>query len=73
MLMGGTASQDGNLAQLSKVSKEKPPIKRNLTSSDVPIPHFKPIPILLPIPEFRADTDTDTADTTDTFPSIEYH
>ena len=25
MMMGGTASQDGNLAQLSKVSKEKPP------------------------------------------------
>ena len=30
---GGTASQDGNLAPLSKVSKEKPPIKRNLTRS----------------------------------------
>ena len=28
MMMGGTASQDGNLAQLSKVRKEKPPIKR---------------------------------------------
>ena len=27
MVMGGTASQDGNLAQLSKVSKEKPPKK----------------------------------------------
>ena len=27
MMMGGTASQDGNLAQLSKVSKEKPPKK----------------------------------------------
>ena len=38
---------------------------------DVPIPHFKPIPILLPIPAFRADTDT--ADTTDTFLSIEHH
>ena len=25
---GGTASQDGNLAQLSKVSKEKPPKKK---------------------------------------------
>ena len=33
MMMGGTASQDGNLAQLSKVSKGKPPIKRNLTRS----------------------------------------
>ena len=31
--MGGTASLDGNLAQLSKVSKYKPPIKRNLTRS----------------------------------------
>ena len=31
IMMGGTASQDGNSAQLSKVSKEKPPIKRNLT------------------------------------------
>ena len=38
---------------------------------DVPIPHFKPIPILLPIPAFRADTDT--ADTTNTFLSIEHH
>ena len=28
MMMGGTASQDGNLAQLSKVSKEKPPKKK---------------------------------------------
>ena len=28
--MGGTASQDGNLAQLSKVSKEKPPKKETL-------------------------------------------
>ena len=27
MMMGGTARQDGNLAQLSKVSKEKPPKK----------------------------------------------
>ena len=27
MMMGDTASQDGNLAQLSKVSKEKPPKK----------------------------------------------
>ena len=27
MMMGGTASQYGNLAQLSKVSKEKPPKK----------------------------------------------
>ena len=34
---------------------------------DVPIPHFKPIPI----PPFRADTDT--TDTTDTFLSIEHH
>ena len=40
---------------------------------DVPIPHFKPIPIILPIPAFRADTDTITADTTDTFSSIEHH
>ena len=38
---------------------------------DVPIPHFKPIPILLPIPAFRADTDT--ANTTNTFLSIEHH
>ena len=30
---GCTASQNGNLAQLSKVSKEKQPIKRNLTRS----------------------------------------
>ena len=29
MMMGGTASQDGNLAQLSKVSKEKPPKKES--------------------------------------------
>ena len=29
----GTASQDRNLGQLSKVSKEKPTIKRNLTRS----------------------------------------
>ena len=50
------------------------------TSRDVPIPHFKPIPILLPITPFRADTDIDTADTdidtadtTDTFLSIEHH
>ena len=28
MMMDGTAIQDGNLIQLSKVSKEKPPIKR---------------------------------------------
>ena len=28
-MMSGTASQDGNLAQLSKVSKEKSPIKKN--------------------------------------------
>ena len=42
-------------------------------TSDVPIPHFKPISILLPIPAFRADTNTDTADTTDTFLSIEHH
>ena len=27
-MMGGTASQDGNLAEQSKVSKEKSPIKR---------------------------------------------
>ena len=27
MMMGGTASRDGNLAQLSKVSKEKTPKK----------------------------------------------
>ena len=27
-MMGGTASQDENLAQLSKVSKEKPLIKK---------------------------------------------
>ena len=33
MMMGGTASQDGNLAQLSKVSKEKPPIKKLLKAS----------------------------------------
>ena len=26
--MGGTASQDGNLAPLSKVSKEKPPKRK---------------------------------------------
>ena len=26
--MGGTASQDRNLAQLSKMSKGKPPIKK---------------------------------------------
>ena len=38
---------------------------------DVPIPHFKPIPILLSIPAFRVNTDT--ADTTDTFLSIEHH
>ena len=49
-------------------SKSKP-----LKNNDVPIPHFKPIPILLPIPAFKADTDTDTADTTDTFLSIEHH
>ena len=48
-------------------------LKNNMATSDVPIPHFKPIPILLPIPTFRADTDTDTADTTDTFLSIEHH
>ena len=36
---------------------------RPISFSDVPIPHFKPIPILLPIPAFRADT-------TDTFLSI---
>ena len=36
-----------------------------VVTSDVPIPHFQPIPILLPIPAFRADTDT--ADTPDTF------
>ena len=30
MVMGGTASQDGNLAQLSKVSKEKPPKKETV-------------------------------------------
>ena len=38
---------------------------------DVLIPHFKLIPILLPIPPFRADTNT--TDTTDTFLSIEHH
>ena len=43
------------------------------TTRDVPIPYFKPIPILLPIPAFRANTDTDSADTTDTFLSIEHH
>ena len=37
----------------------------NVTIRDVPTPHFKPISILLPIPAFRADTDTDN--TTDTF------
>ena len=30
-MMGGTASQDGNFAQLTKLSKEKPPINRNFT------------------------------------------
>ena len=44
-----------------------------LKYSDVPIPHFKPILILLPIPAFRADTNTDTANTTNTFLSIEHH
>ena len=39
--------------------------------SDVPIPYFKPIPIPLPIPAFRADTNT--ANTTNTFLSIEHH
>ena len=34
---------------------------------DLPIPYFKLIPILLPIPAFRANTNTDTADTTDNF------
>ena len=33
MIVGGTASQDGTLSQLSKVSKEKTLIKRNLTRS----------------------------------------
>ena len=49
-------------------------LKNNMATSDVLIPHFKLIPILLPIPTFRADTDTDTdtADTTDTFLSIEH-
>ena len=42
-----------------------------VVSRDVPMPHFKPIPILLPIPPFRADTDT--ADTTDTFLYTEHH
>ena len=42
-----------------------------IETSDVPIPHFKPIPILLPIPALRANTNT--ADTTDTFLSIEHH
>ena len=46
-------------------------VSRDVPIRDVPIPHFKPIPILLPIPAFRADTDT--ADTTDTFLSIEHH
>ena len=30
----------------------------SILNSDVLIPHFKPIPILLPIPAFRADIDT---------------
>ena len=34
MIFGGIASQDGSLAQLSKVSKEKSPIKRKLTRSE---------------------------------------
>ena len=42
-----------------------------VSTSDVPIPHFKPIPIPLSISAFK--TDTDTADTTDTFLSIEHH
>ena len=46
-------------------------IDTTLITRDVPIPHFKPIPILLPIPPFRANTDT--ADTTNTFLSIEHH
>ena len=43
----------------------------DMVSRDVPIPHFKPILILLPIPAFRADIDT--VDTTNTFLSIEHH
>ena len=39
--------------------------RNDIVTRDVPIPHSKPIPIRLPIPSFRADTDT--ADTTDTF------
>ena len=39
-MMGGTASQNGYLAPLSKVSKEKPPIKKTSpgpkTFSDYP-------------------------------------
>ena len=42
-----------------------------IVNSDLPIPYFKPIPIPLPIPAFKADTDT--ADITDTFLSIEHH
>ena len=30
MIIGDTASEDGNLVQLSKVSEEKPPIKETL-------------------------------------------
>ena len=30
MIMGGIACQDKNLVQLSRVCKEKPPIKKNL-------------------------------------------
>ena len=47
-------------------------MQQNLVQTrDVPIPHFKLIPILLLIPPFRADTDT--ANTTDSFLSIKHH
>ena len=46
-------------------------LMKTVIFSDVPIPYFKPISIPLPVPAFRADTDT--ADTTDTFLSIEHH
>ena len=35
MMMGGTASQGRNLAQLSKVSEEKPPIKKTLLGPEI--------------------------------------
>ena len=41
-------------------------------TSDVPIPHFQLILILLLIPVFQGDTNIDTADTTNTFSSIKH-